>query len=354
MKKNFYLGQGSSMKKLSTINKIIYVINILVAIVLLLAYALPFLSPRAFSVLSVLSLGVPFLILCNVLFFLYWLIGIRKQLFISLVVLVIGQMVFGSLYKFSASKKVENPNNIKVMNFNVRLFNLYDWIPEKNIETKIVDFVKTEAPDILCVQDYRPNPDANFSFYKYKFEKVSGKKILTGQAIFSKFPIINSGSLEFPNTYNNAIFADVVKGKDTIRVYNLHLQSLKIDTDVEKLKQESTSRIFKQVENTFKRQQFQSEIFLEHKKQCHFKTIVCGDFNNTAYSYVYRKIKGDLNDTFKEAGNGFGRTYEFKFFPVRIDYIFSDKAFSVNGFKSYNQHYSDHYPLMATLSLDGE
>lgn len=340
------------MKQLSTINKVIYIINILVAIVLLLAYALPFLPPRAFSVLSVLSLGVPFLILFNVLFFLYWLIRIRKQLFISLIVLVIGQMVFGSLYKFSSSKKVENPNNIKVMNFNVRLFNLYDWISEKNIETKIVDFVKTEAPDVLCIQDYRPNPDTDFSFFKYKFEKVSGKRILTGQAIFSKFPIVNSGSLEFPNTYNNAIFADIVKGKDTIRVYNLHLQSLKIDTDVEKLKQESTSRIFKQVENTFKRQQFQSEIFLEHKKQCHYKMIICGDFNNTAYSYVYRKIKGDLNDTFKEAGNGFGRTYEFKFFPVRIDYIFSDKAFSINGFKSYNQHYSDHYPLMATLSLE--
>ena len=240
------------------------------------------------------------------------------------------------------------------MNFNVRLFNLYDWIPEKDIETKIVDFIKTESPDILCIQDYRPNPDANFSFFKYKFEKVSGKKIHTGQAIFSKFPIVNSGSLEFPNTNNNAIFADIVKGNDTIRVYNIHLQSLKIDTDVEKLKQESTSRIFKQVENTFKRQQFQSEIFLEHKKQSHYKMIVCGDFNNTAYSYVYRKIKGDLNDTFKEAGNGFGRTYEFKFFPVRIDYIFSDKAFSVNGFKSFNEHYSDHYPLMATLSLKKE
>ncbi len=79
--------------------------------------------------------------------------------------------------------------------------------------------------------------------------------------------------------------------------------------------------------------------------------IICGDFNNTAYSYVYRKIKGNLNDTFDEAGNGFGRTYDFQFFPVRIDYIFSDEAFTVNGFKSYNERYSDHYPIMATLLL---
>ena len=237
------------------------------------------------------------------------------------------------------------------MNYNVRLFNLYDWIPEKNIDAKIVDFIKTEAPDILSIQDYRPNTNIDFDFFKYKFVKISGNKIQNGQAILSKYPIINSGSLEFPNTANNAIFADVVKGKDTIRIYNIHLQSLKIDTDVEKLKKESTTRLFKQVENTFKRQQFQSEIFLQHKKQCHYNMIISGDFNNTAYSYVYRKIKGDLNDTFKEAGNGFGRTYDFKFFPVRIDFIFADDAFLVNGFKAYNHHYSDHYPIMATLSL---
>ncbi|WP_445736911.1 endonuclease/exonuclease/phosphatase family protein [Mariniflexile sp.] len=340
------------MKQLSTINKVIYIINIVVALVLLFSFALPFLPPRAFSVLSVLSLSVPILILFNVIFCFYWLVRLKWQLLMSLVALIIGQMVFGSLYKFTSSKKVESPNNFKVMNYNVRLFNLYDWIPEKHIDAKIVDFIKTEAPDILCIQDYRPDPKINLSVFKYKFEKISGNKIQNGQVILSKFPIINSGSLEFPNTANNAIFADVVKGKDTIRVYNIHLQSLKIDTDVEKLKKEGTSRLFKQVEKTFKRQQFQSEILVSHKEQCPYKMIVSGDFNNTAYSYVYRKIKGDLNDTFNEAGNGFGRTYDFKFFPVRIDFVLADKAFYVNGFKAYNQHYSDHYPIMATLSLD--
>ena len=99
-------------------------------------------------------------------------------------------------------------------------------------------------------------------------------------------------------------------------------------------------------------QQLQAELFLKHRNECQYKMVVCGDFNNTAFSYVYRKLKAGLNDTFKEAGNGFGRSYDFKFFPVRIDFILSDEAFSVNGFKSYNQHYSDHYPIMATLSLE--
>ncbi|WP_339895596.1 endonuclease/exonuclease/phosphatase family protein [uncultured Algibacter sp.] len=339
------------MKKLSFINKIIYFINVVVAVLLLLSFILPFLPPKTFSLLAVVNLGVSFLIILNVLFFLYWIFQLKRKFMLSFVVLLIGYFSFGSLYKFSASKKIENPQNMKVMNYNVRLFNLYEWIPEKGIETKIIDFIKRESPDVLSIQEYHPQKNIDFSFFKYKFEKLSGKKIKSGQAIFSKFPIVNSGSIEFPDTANNAIFADVVKGKDTIRFYNIHLESMHIDTKVENLKKENSERLFKRIGTTFKMQQFQTELFLKHKQQCKYKIVICGDFNNTAFSYVYRQIKGDLNDTFKEAGNGFGRTYDFKFFPVRIDFIFADKAFNVNGFQAYNQHYSDHYPIMTTLSV---
>lgn len=339
------------MKKLSFINKIIYIINVVFAILLLLSYILPFASPKTFSVLSVLSLGVPFLILCNVLFFLYWLIRLKKQLMLSFVILVIGYISFGSLYKFTSSENSVNSDSFKVMNYNVRLFNLYNWIEDDNIETKIVDFIKDESPEILSVQEYHPHKNIDLSFFKHKYEKLSGKKMKYGQAIFSQYPIINSGSIEFSNTANNAIFVDVVKASDTIRVYNIHLESMRINADVESLKNEDSERLFKRVGTTFKMQQLQTELFLKHKNKCHYKTIVCGDFNNTPFSYVYRKIKGDLNDTFKEAGNGFGRTYDFKFFPVRIDFILTDDVFSVESFETYSQHFSDHYPISTTLSL---
>ncbi len=341
------------MKKLHLFDKIVLVFNILAVAVLLLSFILPFLPPKTFSSLSVLSLGVPFLILLNVLFFLYWLIKIKKHLFLSCIALSFGYILHGSLYKFSSSEEVisKESHPIKVMNFNVRLFNLYQWIQEKGVDKKIVKFIRTEDPGVICIQEYHPDSRIDFSFYKYRYEELSGKKTKHGQVILSHYPIINSGSIEFPNTANNAIYADIVKDRDTFRVYNIHLESLKIDTDVEKLKEEGSERLFKLAGTTFKRQQFQSELFLLHKRQCPYKMIICGDFNNTAYSYVYRKIKGDLNDTFKEAGDGFGRTYDFKFFPVRIDFIFADDIFEVNDFKTYKEHLSDHYPIMTTLSL---
>lgn len=340
------------MKTLGGVDKLVYVLNALAATLLLLMLILPFVPPKTFSVLSVLSLGVPLVILLNVLFFLYWLFKLKKQIVLSFVVLCLSYFLNGSLYKFSSSSDENVKNDIKVMNFNVRLFNLYDWIKEKNIDTKIVDFIKTEAPDILSIQEYHPDSNIDFSFFKYKYEKLSGTKTKHGQVIFSQYPIVNSGSVEFPETPNNAIFADIVKGKDTIRVYNIHLESLRINTDVDKLKVEGSERLFKLAGITFKRQQFQTDLFLMHKQESKYKMIICGDFNNTAYSYVYRKIKGDLKDTFKKAGNGFGRTYHFKYFPIRIDFIFADESFKVNTFKTYDDHLSDHFPIMTSLSLE--
>lgn len=340
------------MKTLKFFDALLWLINRILAVVLLLSYILPFLPPKTFAILSVLSLGVALLILVNILFVLYWVVKLKKQFILSLAVLAIGYVSFGSLYKFSESKKVETPNNIKVMSYNVRLFNLYKWFPQTGVETKITDFITKEQPDVLSLQEYHPHENVHFSAYTHKYEKLSGKNTKYGQAIFSKYPIVNTGSIAFPETANNAIFADIVVKNDTIRVYNIHLESLRINPDVDALRKENSERLLKRVGKTFTMQQSQAELFLAHKAKCPYKMLICGDFNNTAFSYVYREIKGDLNDAFEMAGNGFGRTYDFKFFPVRIDFILASAAFQVNSFKTYDVHYSDHYPIMSTLALE--
>lgn len=339
------------MKKLVLfLNKIVFFLNSLAATMLLLAYVLPYVEPKKFAFLSVLSLSVPFLIILNILFLIYWLLQVKKQLLLSLIILFVGFIFLSPLYKFSSSKNIEDENNIKVMNYNVRLFNVFKWIKEENVDQKIVDFINEKQPDILSIQEYRRDEDINLSGYE-KFEVISGQKVKNGQAIFSKFPIINSGSIEFPNSFNNAIYVDIVKNKDTIRVYNVHLQSMKIDANADALKNETSENLYRRVSKTFTMQQLQAEQFLEHKSKCPYKMIICGDFNNTAYSYVYKEIKGDLQDTFVEAGNAFGRTYDIRFFPVRIDFLLVDDAFEVNSFKTFDVVLSDHYPIMAKVKL---
>lgn len=339
------------MKKLNLLDKFVFFFNSIAATTLLLAYILPYLEPKRFAFLSILSLTVPFLIILNILSVIYWLLKVKKQLLLSLIILLIGFQYVASLYKVSASKQVNDAENIAVMNYNVRLFNVFKWIPEIDAAQEISLLIKEQDPDIISMQDYRPDDGLALKKY-YKFEEVRGDKIKNGQAIFSKFPIINQGSIDFPNTFNNAIFADVVKGKDTIRIYNVHLQSFKIDASKDPLKSEAAENLFKRVGNTFRLQQSQADLFLEHKAKCTYKTIVCGDFNNTAYSFVYKTIKGtDLRDAFVEAGNGFGRSFDFKFFPVRIDFIMVDDNFEINSFKTFDVKFSDHYPIMSRVKV---
>ncbi len=338
------------MRNLKGYEKLIFVVNSLMAFALLLSYLLPYLEPEKFAFLSVLSLAVPFLIMINILFLVYWLLKVKRQLLLSLLVLGIGYSYLFSLYKFSSSKNVDDSKNLSVMNYNVRLFNAFNWIDDPNLKQNISSFILDKRPDVLCMQEYRPDAAVDFEGYQ-KYEHLSGDKVKNGQAILSKFPIVNSGSIEFPNTSNNAIFADIVMHSDTIRVYNVHLQSSKINPKTETLTQETSENLFKRVSTTFKAQQSQAELFLKHKNKCTYQMIICGDFNNTAYSYVYKEIKGDLIDAFVEAGNGFGRTFDFKFFPVRIDFVLVDDQFDINSFKTFDVKYSDHYPIMAKVKL---
>ena len=338
------------MKGLRFIEKLVVIVNTLAAFLLLLSYGLSFLPPRQFGFLSVLSLGVPVLIMINLLFVLYWLIKLKRQFLISFVVLVLGFNYLTSLYQYSGKNRPLQADHFTVMSYNVRLFNLFDWIDEKDIGKRILHLVIQEQPDILAIQEYHKNEQFNLDGY-FKFESLSGDRVKSGQAIYSKYPIIDSGAIEFPNTANDAIFIDVVIHTDTVRVYNLHLQSSKINASAGALNQGSSESLLHRISRTFQTQQSQSELFLEHRKASPYTTIVAGDFNNTPYSYVYGKIKGDFKDSFEEAGEGFGSTYDFKWFPLRIDFILVERTVAVEKFETFKSRYSDHYPVKATLKL---
>lgn len=348
------------MKKLSWFNKLMYFFNIALAVLTFLAYVLPFLAPKLFPLLSVLTLVLPFFLIVNGLFFAYWLFQFKRQMLLSGVVLLIGITFINKFYKFSSEEQTVEEKDFLVMSYNVRLFNLFKWIDYEDVPKEIRNFINDENPDILCIQEYSNSAHIDLKVYPHKYIFMQGKKIKTGQAIFSKFPIINEGNLELPSSNNSVIFADIKKGKDIIRVYNMHLQSIKISPDVneisdniDSINQKKSEVVIRRISAAFKKQQQQAEIIVEHKKGCEYPIIMCGDMNNSAFSYVYRSIRGQLQDAFEEAGEGFGKTYKFRYYPARIDYIFADPKMKVKSFKNFPDfENSDHYPIMARLSIE--
>lgn len=338
------------MKKLNGIDKIIYFLNGIVAVVLLLAYVLPFVPPKTFSLLSVLSLSVPVLLVVNAIFCLYWLLKVKKQLLLSLIVLVLGYDSIGSLYKFSSSEKA-SVSNLSVMSYNVRLFNLYNWIDEAKVEKSIEKFVLNASPDVVAFQEFHPHKNIDFSRYPYRYESLSGKKTKYGQVILSKYKIINKGDVKFNNTDNKAIYVDVLKDGDTIRIYNVHFQSMQINSEINHLTEQNTEYLVKRIGERFEMQQEQVETIITHQESCNYKKIILGDFNNTAYSYIYKQLKNaHYSDAFELAGNGFGKTFDFKLFPLRIDFILLSNGLDAIEFDNYSHKLSDHYPILAKIS----
>ena len=346
-------------KKLGWFNIVVFVFNILVVFLTILAYVLPFLAPKLFPILSVFTLFMPLMLVVNLIFFFYWFFQWKRQFLLSGVILIIGIPFFNKYYKFSSEEMPVVEDDFIFMSYNVRLFNLYEWIDRDDVQIQIDTFIRKQNPDVLCIQEYSHKNKIDFKVYKHKHILMAGKKTKTGHAILSKYPIINQGEVPFEDSENNAIFVDIKRGIDTLRVYSIHLESVKITDDVSRIEgdvqevtQDRSRKMLKRMNESFKQQQSQAENIQKHRADCKFPVIICGDLNNSAFSYVYRTIRGDLNDAFEEKGAGFGKSYHFKYYPARIDYIFTDDYFEVKEFRSFSHFVnSDHMPILARLNV---
>ncbi len=296
---------------------------------------------------------VPLLVFFNLLFLTYWLLKRKRQLWLSAFVLVLGFFCLGNFFRFKLAEEEVKEGDLGIMSYNVRGFNKYDLLNDPTAEGRIMEFISSEAPDILCIQEFSRIKDRQLKkMYPFKFITVhkSGEK-RSIQAIYSKYSMINSGSLDFPDSGNNAIFADIVVNKDTLRIYNLHLESHKIIPSVSRLSNEPKGRLLKRLGRSFAKQGTQAQMVREHMEATSYRKIVCGDFNNTQFSNVYKVIKGDMNDSFSEQGIGYGRTFNFRYYPVRIDFILVDGAFEITAHKNFDIKLSDHFPVMASIKM---
>lgn len=261
-------------------------------------------------------------------------------------------LLLGPIYVFGDSISDKTENSVRFLTFNSLELEGYGKIRNKNLSSTFEKFIENNNPDVICLQEFSriykiPSIIKNYPYY-YIHRKTPNNDY-SPLTIISKYPIIGKGSLDFPNTDNNAIYADLVFPKDTIRVYNVHLQSLKVRPG--SIKRERPWNLLNRLRTSYKRQLQQAEMVKKHNINSPYRTVLCGDFNNTQYSGIVRLLGNGMKDSFIEQGNGFGWTYYFKFLPFRIDYIFADENLEIVDHQNYYIELSDHYPVMATINL---
>jgi endonuclease/exonuclease/phosphatase family metal-dependent hydrolase len=274
----------------------------------------------------------------------------KRKALLSLFLVGFSIFQFSAFFEVSADGDAsEYAHTLKVLTYNVRLFNAYETSPSDDVLASFSALLESQNPDVICIQEYYKKTHIKIPGYPYEYVHFRNKEIKLGHAIYSKYPLLNTGAFDFKDSNNNTIYADVVKEKDTLRIYNIHLQSLGILPTVTYLQGGNKERIRKRMTQTFKKQQQQIEAILAHKKNVTYPSLLCGDFNNTPYSYTYHELKKGYKDGYVERGNGLGTTFKFDGYPMRIDYIMASEELEVVSFETINTSFSDHYPLSATL-----
>lgn len=356
---------------------LIIFLNVAVAAAMLIAYLAPVINPSKIFLPALFGLAYPYLLILNLVFLLYWLIRFKKYIFISLLVILIGWNHLNNLVPLNL-RKSEIPVNARedqmftVLTYNVRQFNLYQWSNDTEALTHILDFVKQQDPDIVCFQEYytserngeRQRDIARrlkvFSDDAVYYTTDSNSRSGFGIATFSKFPILKKSRIPFNTTYNSAMYTDLLLGKDTIRVFNVHLQSVRFRQedyafmDTVRLKHANQQmrgirNIGSQLKKAFVMRAEQAEMVSNYIKESPYPVLVLGDFNDTPHSFAYRKIRKGLHDAFRTSGRGFGHTYTGDLPPFRIDYVMYGNPMEARDFKRYKKDFSDHYPISTTL-----
>ncbi len=365
------------MRKLA--GKILLLINILIALLLMLSYTAPVINPAILLFPAFLGLAYPYLVLVNLIFLVYWTIRFRKELLISLIAILIGWGHLANLIPLNFDSEVGNKSDtdnelISVMSYNVRTFDQYNWSKQKNSIDGIFKIIKDHSPDILCFQEFltvnkdgRSEKDVkkqleeyshHFIYYSHKSAPDAG----IGISLFSKYPIIKTSRIPFDQSTNQAIYADMHINHDTVRVFNIHLQSIRFGQNnysfLDSLSLKYSNRqleeakdIGKRLRDAFVLRAEQSKIIQRYIADSPYPVIVAGDFNDTPTSYAYHRIQKGLTDTFSKAGSGLGNTYAGDLPSYRIDYIFCSKELEPITFKRIKSKCSDHFPITTSLKM---
>ena len=317
-------------------------------------------SPAGNTAQAMLVYILPLLIAANVVMLVYWLVR-RKWIISVLPLLTVISCIpyIGTIYQLrSLPPEGDALSGIKIATYNVAVFGRET---SGFMAQDILSEMKKQHVDILCMQEYSDvsGDKKNSDSYKEYFPYMSMGN--NDMVVYSKYPIRGSKNIPFKQTNNSAMWVDIEVNGKTIRVFNVHLETTGFNRTMRnaaKMEQQGLhverNSLISAIYNNYTLGMIiragQAVAVANERRNSPVPAIVCGDFNDVPYSYVYNTMLGDMTDGFKECGSKWMSTYIGKK-PVRIDYIFHDK--SMHGITYYKKDftYSDHKPVFMKIAL---
>ncbi len=332
---------------MKNILKIINLIAVFSTIILLIGILSSYLNFGIFAVIF--SVLLPVLFLLNICFS---VIGFWNKKYYYATGFILFLICFNFFFRLPIGAVTSQSfNTISILSYNVRGFNSGDDINDSKISSKILNFINNKNADILVLQESSYIESRGIKDYPYKFLGYREDKEKELLAIYSKYLILNTGYIDFPNTLNNAIYVDIKINSDTTRIYNIHLQSFSVELNSGKDKNNRYTSVFERINNGLSKQIQQAKLVKREINNCDKKVIICGDFNSTQFSLPYRILKKELKDSFISKGVGLGTTYSLFHYPLRLDFILLDQSLEIIKHENFDLNLSDHEPILMKFNI---
>ncbi len=284
---------------------------------------------------------------------------------ITLLFVLVVVWVLWSLFShgFSVPDAADYPHQLRVLTYNTHGLGLTG---NKNAQ-ELLAYVGSRDADIVCMQevsvyknsDHLSLPELRRAMRQYPYTyydfKVYNSHRQFGNVVFSRYPLIHKYTLPYESRSNISSRCDVVVGTDTLRLIVNHLESYRLnrnDLQLDSIRASSfkNSTLNRKLESAGKLRRQQANVVHSEVKSSPYPVLVVGDFNAPPTSYVYWRIKLGLRDCFLETGRAqLGNTYIRHHLGIRIDYILCSRSMQPLDFHIDKVHYSDHYPIMATV-----
>ncbi|MES2650447.1 MAG: endonuclease/exonuclease/phosphatase family protein [Bacteroidota bacterium] len=364
-------------KKITVFDKLMFLIALVMAVGMLMGIRAGVSDPREHMIIAFFGLAYPFFLLANVLILGYWLVRTKWAIAALTVVLIGygGHTLLATFGFFGAKGELqkEDQSLIRLMTYNVHNFTPYGEKISLSIKDKMLNVVAEQKPDVICFQEFYTREKGSYDIidslkqllnvkYYYFVPSQQSEREAIGMAIFSRFPIKNTGRIKFTGvTGNESIYVDLNIQNKAVRIYNVHLQSISFEkedyTYLDQVTKEmdpkisSSKRIARMLKYAFKKRSEQVDVMKDHMRNCETPYVVAGDFNDTPASYVVTKMTDSLNNAFIKKGQGLGKTYNGKFPNFQIDYIATTKDIDVVNYQIIEAKLSDHFPVRSDLRL---
>lgn len=361
--------------------KFFIISNVIISLLFLVSCYAGHLDPAGWWPLGLLVLSMPYILLLLLLFLVFWILVKPSLSLIPIVTIVLGWGPIRNVMPFNFSapfQKQKENGRLRVMSWNVEQFDIIHHKTNPEVKKQMIALVNEYKPDVACFQEMVGSDSAeginylgdmqnslgfgNF-YYSYNVKVDYDRQHHFGIIIFSRFPLLKKETVsEYPHDYNSIFqYVDILYYQDTVRLFNIHLQSLRFNEenlqyidhptvkDDKGIKESKT--IIKKFRTGFQRRGRQAKRVHEEILKSPFPVVVCGDFNDVPNSFAYNTVGDGLQNAFVKKGDGLGRTFSLISPTLRIDNIFVDNRFTIEQFSRVRRKLSAHFPLITDLVL---